>query len=92
MYYRATSYPLQVRHRQWQSMRRQYKDFACIFLALIKTFCDFVVELIHGKPAIQHINLPDGTKIEQKIKSPKTTNDVSGSVSMSPADVSVRSN
>ena len=66
--------------------------FACIFLALIKTLCDFVVELIHGKPTIQHVNLPEGTKIEQKTKSPKMTNDVSGSVSMSPADVSVRSN
>lgn len=65
---------------------------ACVVLALVKSLFDFIVELIHGKPAIQHINLPEGTKIEEKTKTPKATKDVNGSIDMKPAKVDIRSN
>lgn len=60
--------------------------------ALVKTVFDFIVELVHGKQTIQHVHLPEGTKVEQKAKEQKATEDINGSVYMEPAEVSVRSN
>lgn len=59
---------------------------------LVKTVFDFIVELIHGKQAIQHVHLPEGTKVVQKEKEQKSTEDINGSVYIEPAEVSVRSN
>lgn len=60
--------------------------------ALVKAVFDFIVELIHGKQVIQHVHLPEGTKVVQKEKVQKSTEDINGSVCIEPAEVSVRSN
>lgn len=63
----------------------------CVGYAVIKALFDFVVELIHGKQTIQHINLPEGTKIEASTPK-KMTQDAKGKVSIDGGDISVRRN
>ena len=60
--------------------------------SVVKAVFDFIVELIHGKQVIQHVHLPEGTKVVQKEKVQKSTEDINGSVCIEPAEVSVRSN
>lgn len=59
-------------------------------ITALKTFFNFVVELIHGKPTV--VNLPPGAKVEEKEQKKDSGNKVKGKVSISGGDVSVRSN
>lgn len=62
-----------------------------VFATIIKSFFNFIVELIHGKKLTQNFNFPANTKIDfTKNKENDDVNKVSSGATISNVDVSVR--
>lgn len=74
--------------------------FLIMLLAVefIKEVFDFFVELVHGKPVVQNINIPKDSNVSfaskkndpQKDNSQKMAKDIKGSIKIDGAKVSVK--
>lgn len=63
----------------------------CVIATVIKYLFDFIVELIHGKPTIQNITVPEGAKVITT-KDKEADNKIESEVKVEVGNVDVRSN